>query len=157
MKEKVPVDILDRIDGFWDSIQKLEKIHSLGESEFVRNKFLADLGERNAHYAIDSLLEVAKYLVEKYGEPVEEKRLIDLLKRKKILHKDHMEIFLEIVRFRSALLQSYGGAKEYIPIPADEIYRGLVRIREKLKFLMQVLSARLHRFQKSYNPPLSSR
>ncbi|MEM3402472.1 MAG: HepT-like ribonuclease domain-containing protein [Candidatus Hadarchaeales archaeon] len=145
MGEKIPTELLDRIDGFWDSIQKLEKIHSLGVKEFVKNKFLADLGERNAHYAIDSLMDVAKYLVGEYGKEMEEKKLLALLKRKKILHKDHVEIFLEIARFRRALLQSSGAAKEYIPISAEEIYNGLMRIREKLKFLMQVLSAKVPR------------
>lgn len=143
MKEKVPVELLDKIDGFWDSIKKLEKIHDLGVKEFVKNKFLADLGERNAHYAIDSLLEVAKYLLRK--QEIDDRELLSALRKKRVLHRDHAEIFKEILKFRKALLSS-SRAKEYVPISAEEIYHGLMRIREKLKFLMQLLSAKLPQF-----------
>jgi len=98
-----------RIDRFWRAIKRLEYLKSYDKDDFISNENLVDACERNLQVAIEALIDVGEALISNmdWRTPKSYREVGVILKENKVISKDDLKHFIELVKIRNILVHNY--------------------------------------------------
>jgi uncharacterized protein YutE (UPF0331/DUF86 family) len=111
--------IRDKVQIIKNNIRKLEAIRENSLEEFLENPLMPDASIRMLQVSIEAILDISHHIVSRrhLGTPKTYREAIELLEQNRIINKDLLPTFVNMVKFRNRAVHLYD------EIADEEIYK----------------------------------
>lgn len=111
--------IRDKVQIIKNNIRKLEAIRENSLEEFLENPLMPDASIRMLQVSIEAMLDISHHIVSRrhLGTPKTYREAIELLEQNRIINKDLLPTFVNMVKFRNRAVHLYD------EIADEEIYK----------------------------------
>lgn len=98
-----------KINRIRKNLKELQKLGKLSYKNYVKDIHSPVLAERYLHVSIEAMLDIGSRIIseEGMGEPLEYRNVFEILCQARILPKDHLENFLNMVGLRNRIVHLY--------------------------------------------------